>query len=105
MKLKVTGINITLKNIDKGFEEASEKGLLATTLAMKTALVAATPIDTGEARAAWSARKIPTGYSVTNVAEHIIRLNEGSSKQAPKWFIERTAIRFGVPVGNIVEKT
>jgi|SaaInl4_135m_RNA_FD_contig_123_15922_length_8777_multi_4_in_0_out_2_5 hypothetical protein len=105
MKIETAGINETLRSIDKAFEADSDKGLFKATSAMKTAMVAATPIDTGEARASWLHQKTATGYSLVNVAEHIQALNAGSSKQAPKWFIERTAIRFGTPVGSIVDKT
>ena len=59
-----------------------------------------TPVDTGEARDGW--HETPTG--IANNVEHIIPLNEGTSKQAPSRFIERTVLRHpGInPSGIIV---
>ena len=62
-------------------------------------LADATPVDTGEARDGW--RKTPKG--VENPVEHIKPLNEGSSKQAPSHFIERTVLAHrGVSPGGII---
>jgi len=61
-----------------------------------------TPVDTGEARRGWKNKKytsILTGAQaglITNEVEHIEYLNQGSSKQAPKYFIEQTLIKIGV---------
>ena len=51
-------------------------------------LRAATPIDTGRARAGW---KYEDGQ-ISNDVEYIDRLNAGSSTQAPTHFIERTLL-------------
>jgi hypothetical protein len=52
------------------------------------ALAEATPIDTGEASKGWHQE----GDSIVNRVEHILPLNEGSSKQAPAYFIEETML-------------
>ena len=66
------------------------------------ALRNATPIDTGEARAGWHQTK----KGITNDVEHIDKLNEGTSKQAPPYFIERTLLshRDVHPSGIIVRR-
>lgn len=63
-------------------------------------LRAATPIDTGEARANWRL----SGHTIINDREYIDKLNKGSSKQAPAHFIEKTLLSHtGVtPSGTIV---
>lgn len=61
-----------------------------------------TPVDTGEARKGWSHEKgfnWRTGYfesTIKNPVEHIVYLNRGHSKQAPKYFIEQVLITLGV---------
>jgi hypothetical protein len=53
-----------------------------------TALSAATPVDTGEARDGWHR----VGDTIVNAVDHIEELNHGSSKQAPTNFIEQTLL-------------
>lgn len=65
-----------------------------------------TPVDTGKAQSSWHI--MPTGsilmpFIITNDTEYIQYLNAGSSKQAPAFFIERIALRYGHPVGTIVK--
>lgn len=61
-----------------------------------------TPVDTGEARGGWEhikGRNWRTGYfesTIKNPVEHIVYLNRGHSKQAPKYFIEQVLITLGV---------
>lgn len=53
-----------------------------------------TPVKTGYARSRWKARKnyfVPGG-EITNDAEYIVYLNQGSSKQAPAYFIEQVLL-------------
>jgi hypothetical protein len=47
-----------------------------------------TPVDTGEARDGWRIE----GDKIINDVEHINRLNEGTSQQAPARFIEATVM-------------
>jgi hypothetical protein len=67
---------------------------------LMSALKAATPVDTGRARAGWHM----TMRGIENEVPYIGRLNQGSSKQAPALFIERTLLRHGDvrPSGIIV---
>ena len=68
-------------------------------------LISNTPIDTGKARASWSLDKGADGiYRVKNSAPYIGALNAGSSKQAPSHFIESIAMKYGKPIGTIVQE-
>lgn len=60
----------------------------------------ATPVDTGFARESWKFEN----DAIVNDAEYIDRLNEGSSTQAPEYFVEKTLLSHkGVyPSGTIV---
>lgn len=91
-------------DFEKAFGEALKKSD-AKSIQMKkmvTALQDATPIDTGEARAGWSI----VGSTIQNDVEHINMLNEGSSKQAPSRFVERTLLaQAGVKANGIITRT
>lgn len=59
-----------------------------------------TPVDTGEARSGWRNVK-RKGINnevgrIINEVEHIVPLNNGHSKQAPKYFIEQVLTRIGI---------
>jgi hypothetical protein len=64
-----------------------------------------TPVDTGEARKGWrnTKQKDINGYidgTIINEVEHIVPLNNGHSKQAPKYFIEQVLVRVGILTPN-----
>lgn len=103
MKIQVLGGRSTLASVKKQFGIRAEANLVKTTHAFARDLKAATPVDTGEARDGWKVEKLPVGYSVVNEVEHVKYLNEGSSKQAPSHFVESTALKYGTPLGAIVE--
>ena len=102
MSIKVTlegrkqTIRETRKNLNTEFELKKELKKRQ----MISALRAATPIDTGKARAGWEST--PSG--IENPVKYIDRLNKGSSKQAPSYFIERTLLlqKDVIPSGIIV---
>jgi len=81
--------------------KAQKKAKDAKIEACVAALKVATPIDTGEARDGWHREK----DAIVNRVDHISHLNKGTSKQAPKYFIERTLLtQKGIfPSGTIVE--
>lgn len=51
-------------------------------------LADATPVDTGRASAGWH----HNGKQIMNDVEYVNRLNEGSSEQAPSFFVEQTVL-------------
>jgi hypothetical protein len=65
-----------------------------------------TPVDTGEARRGWKSlkvfrrgRELVDGF-IKNDVEHITALNNGHSKQAPKYFIEQVLSKIGLITPN-----
>ena len=64
------------------------------------ALRGATPVDTGRARDGWHLEK----DKIVNDVEYISDLNQGTSRQAPAYFVEKTLLaQKGVrPSGTIV---
>jgi hypothetical protein len=65
-------------------------------------VAAATPVDTGKARASWRIE----GKEVVSDVAYMADLNDGSSAQAPSYFIERAILADPslVPNGTIVLK-
>lgn len=105
-------ISISLSNADAEFKKLSQQYLIElekssdkTVAQMVTNLKEETPIDTGFARESWSVTKKDKVYLVENSAEYIEYLNRGSSKQAPANFIESVALKYGKPLGTIVDTT
>jgi hypothetical protein len=77
----------------KGVKDAIVHIQLANALlvnAIKADLVAATPVDTGKARAGWKVK----GSTITNNVSYIGDLNRGSSQQAPPHFIEKVLSKY-----------
>jgi hypothetical protein len=104
--------SIALKNVDSEFkkifestEKLTQEEALKTVFNLKNDLVAQTPVDTGFARDSWSIEKQAKDFNLSNTAEYIQYLNDGSSVQAPARFIETTALKYGRPLGTIVEVT
>ena len=64
-----------------------------------------TPVDTGKARRGWrnEIRKDYDGFvdgEIINEVEYIEYLNNGHSKQAPKYFIEQVLMTIGIITPN-----
>ena len=57
---------------------------------LKTTARAKTPIRTGNARRNWQDKKSKTGFTVENKVPYIERLDQGSSKQAPRGIVGPT---------------
>ena len=49
-----------------------------------------TPIRLGKARAGWKRRKTRDGFTVSNRVVYIDKLEQGSSKQAPRGILKPT---------------
>ena len=69
-----------------------------------TQLKIVTPVDQGRARAGWfnEMKLTPDEMELVealifNDVPYIDRLNRGHSKQAPKFFIEQTLLKIGIP--------
>ena len=107
MKLgvKINNIEGELRKLAKSIREATLSNTQLTATKLVEALAAATPVDTGKARDSWTLEKgSKNDVIVSNELDYINYLNEGSSEQAPSHFVEKTAIKFGVPRGAIAIK-
>jgi hypothetical protein len=105
-------ITIKLKNVTKELtrvknEFEKRKSLILPSIGTKMAreLASATPVKTGLARRSWTV--VNTGskiipVKVINTVPYIEYLNAGSSKQAPAFFVDRIALKYGKPVGVVV---
>lgn len=106
---------MSLKGVDKEFAKLyktlKQKEISFVdrrTLQLVAELKKETPVDTGEARDSWIRKPVidlnnKVSVRIVNIAEHIKYLNAGSSKQAPAFFIEKTALKYGKALGAIVE--
>lgn len=105
MKLKMSLMNVEseFKKLFDQRQKLTKEQALTTVNTLKEELIQKTPIDTGLARASWKINESKDNYNLENTTEYIQYLNQGSSQQAPAYFIESTAIKYGVPIGTIVE--
>ena len=101
ISLEVVNFQEELKRVERevikiGKEDIKER----VDFAVRT-LRQVTPVDTGEARSGWRSitYSTPTGdheADIINDVEHIVFLNDGHSKQAPKLFIEQVLLTIGL---------
>jgi hypothetical protein len=98
MKIKVRLKGNFQKEIEAQIKNAG-KGTIPNLIAL---LSVATPKDTGEAAAGWHQE----GDTIVNDVDHIENLNEGSSEQAPAYFIEKTLLsQKGVRASGIIVRS
>jgi len=101
MKMVWKGIDQTFKSVLKQQTQITEQQMRRRLASMLVMLEASTPILTGYARSRWKIDGLYPRFRVVNDASYIEYLNRGSSKQAPSFFIESIALRYGKPVGSI----
>jgi hypothetical protein len=98
LKIKFDRLSLFKKiktEVDREFKERTTKLLKD--------LEEATPVDTGLAKESWSLEFTDsTTAVVSNSQEYIDYLNKGSSKQAPRYFIERTIMNNGFKVKELI---
>lgn len=99
-----------MKNVDIEFkrlkalqDETISKNHSLSVANMVKDLEDATPVATGKARRSWSVARQGNVFTVANSVPYIQYLNQGSSKQAPAYFVEAIALVYGKPQGTIVE--
>lgn len=105
-KIHVKNVDATLSKAYKEVLAARNKIIGDKCENLVSDLKEATPVDTGNARDNW--KVVPTGdpkrpFKIDNLVPYIQYLNQGSSKQAPAYFIESVALRYGKPIGQIVQ--
>lgn len=101
ISLKRINFKEELKRIEQEMEDFRETEVFRRMDFATETLRIVTPVDTGEARSGWKNRKVKSfgkevgGFLINNV-EHIVFLNDGSSQQAPKFFIEQVLLTIGL---------
>jgi len=102
VKLRFRNVESFRKELDNKLSRATEQAFQADQEEMLRDLKAETPVATGEARDSWYLQDpgfLGLSYSLLsgtnelksglkNSASHIVYLNWGHSKQAPRYFIE-----------------
>jgi hypothetical protein len=101
IQIKLKGRRSAMSSLRKEVRRKGELGVQKRKLKLLSELRDATPVDTGEARDGWSL----SPFGIYNNVDHISRLNTGSSKQAPAFFIEKILLthRDVSPSGIIVK--
>lgn len=104
-KITVKGVLEELQKVKDSLEVNRTNIVRNKVQAMTKELRDATPVDTGNARDSWNL--VATGnkqqpYRVANSAPYIEYLNAGSSQQAPPFFVDKIALKYGKPVGAVV---
>jgi hypothetical protein len=106
ISLKIKNFNKELVQIKNRIRESSKKEIKKECDSLLTELIEATPIDTGFAKSQWKlveSKDSKYFFEFHNAAPYIQYLNMGTSKQAPKYFIERTVLRRAQPIGIVVQ--
>ena len=103
MKFSLSGVKSEMLRLKLEMDALMSNHAVSEANRLKSALEEVTPVDTGRAKASWSVVKTPYGADIISGIAYMRRLNEGWSKQAPAFFVERTALKFGTPKGAIVE--
>lgn len=102
MRIRMRGQKKTFKDLRLELDRQTVKGFKAEVDSFERDLRDETPVDTGEARDSWRVNHTQKGKArVYSEAEHMPRLNDGWSDQAPANFIEEVALRHGKPVGVV----
>jgi len=101
VSLEVVNFEEAMRGIEEEVKQIAEEEVGLRVAFATTSLRRVTPVDTGEARSGWTSRpeldfRGETSYVIENPVEHITYLNRGSSKQAPKYFIEQVLTTIGL---------
>ena len=100
----MTGIEEEFRKLDGDLEKELELHLRAKSIEMVKNLQEVTPVDTGLARDSWTLQQMSkTKAEISNLVPYIEELNAGSSTQAPAYFVEKVALKYGRPEGTIVQ--
>lgn len=102
MRISIENIDSEFRKISQQVEKESKAYLDIKSEELLKDLKEATPVDTGRARDGWELVKGVDVNKIENDVPYIDRLNHGSSKQAPPFFVEKEALKYGRPLGTIV---
>jgi hypothetical protein len=104
LKISIKNTNSVFDKLNRDSLNLIEKNRAQESEKLKSDLIEVTPIDTGFARSSWSIQHFKDKSEIVNDAPYINYLNEGTSTQAPARFIETTALKYGKPLGTIVQE-
>jgi len=99
--MEVVNFKKEMRRIEKEVSEISNFQIEERIDYATDTLKVVTPVDTGRARLGWKNTKTYDSYgfrggTILNRVEYIDVLNNGHSKQAPKYFIEQVLIKIGI---------
>jgi len=105
VSLEVVNFKQELKRIEQEVKEAANEEISGKVARATKELKTVTPVDTGKARLGWENKTFiaADGFldgSIKNEVEYIDILNNGHSKQAPKFFIEQVLSKIGILTPN-----
>ena len=105
ISLEVVNFEQELKRIEEEVKAIANDDISSRIDFATNQLKIVTPVDTGKARAGWYNEKVleldgTIGGSIINDVEYISILNNGHSKQAPKYFIEQVLVKIGLLTPN-----
>lgn len=101
ISLEVVNFKQELKRIEEEVQQLGNLGIHEQIEYATEQLRVVTPVATGLARASWSNSKDlnykgDASGTISNDVDYIATLNQGSSKQAPKYFIEQVLSKIGI---------
>lgn len=101
ISLEVVNFRKELDRVEREVKALANKDIKAKVVYATETLKVVTPVDTGEARAGWEDNTYvaPDGFldgSIINDVPHIEKLNKGTSRQAPRYFIEQVLMKIGI---------
>lgn len=106
ISLKIKGVSSEFKRLREELRKEEKRKLQKVCEQAIAELRDKTPVDTGFAKSQWRLVKTKSKtpeFEIHNETPYIDFLNLGSSKQAPKYFVERTMLKYGKPVGAITK--
>lgn len=102
ISLKVVGFKEEMARVEREVKRLANNDIESRIDLADQTLKQVTPVDTGEARRGWRTRKFRDANDglidavIENKVKHISYLNNGHSKQAPKYFIEQVLMKIGL---------
>lgn len=102
MQIIIEGIEASFKEALYQIKKEADAALTVVATKIVQELRDETPVDTGRARDGWTQEESHDGVVISNDVPYIESLNNGHSKQAPSFFVEKTLLRHGTPSGNAI---
>jgi len=107
ISLEVVNFDRELKRIEEEIRQLSNIEIEERIDYATDQLRIVTPVDTGKARKGWFNRKFKNVLNrrfsegvIENPVEYVPALNQGHSKQAPRYFIEQVLSKIGILTPN-----